>query len=130
MRNETECKLQVELHGVDEIREKCEKLSALMDETEALIGEINQAKIIATVSYAATQGEEEKMENKQEICNALCKALQLTKDQSDLESLAYTKRGEDLEFVTARYFLGTDKIINVTWDSEIVMIRDILKRLS
>lgn len=70
------------------------------------------------------------MENKQEICNALCKTLQLTRNQSDLESLTYTRRGEGLEYVIATYSYGTEKIINVTWDPGIVMIRDILKRLS
>ena len=69
------------------------------------------------------------MEDKQEICNALCKVLKMTLNQADMENLTYTKQ-RDLEYVTARYTSGAEIIITVTWNSGIVMIRDILKRLS
>lgn len=65
------------------------------------------------------------MENKTEICNQLCKALQLTYNASDLVSLDYDP---EMEIVTA-VFEGGIRKINVAMDSGTAMIRDITNRL-
>lgn len=65
------------------------------------------------------------MENKTEICNELCKVLQLTRDACDLVSLDYDPK---LEVVTA-VFAGGKRKINVAMDSGTAMIRDIVNHL-
>nr|DAM49440.1 MAG TPA: hypothetical protein [Caudoviricetes sp.] len=65
------------------------------------------------------------MENKTEICNELCKVLQLTRDAYDLVSLDYDPQ---LEVVTA-VFAGGKRKINVAMDSGTAMIRDIVNHL-
>ncbi len=71
-------------------------------------------------------------EDKQAICDALLYTLQLTREHHDLVELVYQKRVNDQyydELVTAVW--GGDaraqKTINVTADSGIAMIRDILR---
>lgn len=65
------------------------------------------------------------MENKQEICNLLCKALQATRDQYDLKELIYN---EEHELVTVVYEEGGNTV-NVACDSGIAMMRDILNSM-
>lgn len=65
------------------------------------------------------------MENKIEICNQLCKALQLTYNASDLVSLDYDP---EMEIVTV-VFEGGSRKINVAMDSGTAMIRDIVNHL-
>lgn len=65
------------------------------------------------------------MENKQEICNLLCKALQATRDQYDLKELIYN---EEHELVTVVYEEG-GTTVNVACDSGIAMMRDILNSM-
>ena len=68
------------------------------------------------------------MENKQQlILDALCSALQLTRDQADLESLEYKEIGPDEQRVIATY--GGSREINVSLDSGIAMIRDVLRAI-
>ena len=43
------------------------------------------------------------MENKQEICNLLCVALQATRDQHDLTDIVYRQISNDNEIVTLFY---------------------------
>ena len=64
-------------------------------------------------------------EDKQAICDALCKALQLTRYGSHISELKYN---EDGEYVTVYYTTG-HKNINVAFDSGMAMMRDILKGL-
>lgn len=66
------------------------------------------------------------MENKTEICNELCKVLQLTRDAYDLVSLDYDPK---LEVVTAVFVCGGKREINVAMDSGTAMIRDIVNHL-
>ena len=65
-------------------------------------------------------------EDKQAICDALCKALQLTRSGSDISKIEYHAEGE---YVTVYYTSGHINI-NVAFDSGIAMIRDILKGLT
>lgn len=69
-------------------------------------------------------------ENKQEICDSLLKTLQKTRHLSDLYSLIYTgKMTSGNEYVVATFRTGNRKAINVTADSGIAMIKDIVKWL-
>jgi hypothetical protein len=67
-------------------------------------------------------------ENKQLICDLLCAALKATRDQQDLQSLTYHYNGPDDQMVTIAWS-EYGKSVNVSADSGIVMIRDILKAL-
>ena len=66
-------------------------------------------------------------EDKQLICDLLCWALKATRDQHDLEALIYHKDNGD-ELVVIHYRNG-GKNVNVTMDSGIAMIRDILRAI-
>ena len=68
------------------------------------------------------------MENHQVICMLLCLTLRETRQYSDLESLDYAKKGEG-RYVIARFVNGGYRKINVTADSGIAMIKDILEHL-
>ena len=70
----------------------------------------------------------ERLEDKQLICDLLCKALQATRDQHDLKSLTYHETGPDDEMVTVAWENGGTSV-NVSMDSGIAMMRDILKAL-
>lgn len=69
------------------------------------------------------------IENKQRICDLLLPALQATRDLWDLVSLEYVDQGEYTEFVKAKFANGAEKVANVSMDSDIAMIFDILKKL-
>lgn len=69
------------------------------------------------------------MENKQLILDALCSALQLTRDQADLEALEYKEIGPSGQHVIATYDGGGSREINVSLDSGIAMIRDVLRAI-
>lgn len=62
-------------------------------------------------------------EDKQAICDALCKALQLTRYGSHISELKYNEGGE---YVTVYYTTGHINI-NVALDSGAAMIRDIMR---
>ena len=66
------------------------------------------------------------MENKIEICNQLCKVLQLTRGAHDLVSLDFD---QEVEVVIAVFGSGNKKGINVAMDSGTAMIRDIVNHL-
>lgn len=65
-------------------------------------------------------------EDKQAICDALAKALQLTRGFHDLVGLRYETDGFR-ETVTFVYLGGEGAPINVTADSGEAMIRDIMR---
>ena len=67
------------------------------------------------------------MENKQEICNLLCVALRATRDQHDLIEIVYQRRANDRETATLFYENGSKRSVNVSMDSGIAMMRDILR---
>ena len=68
----------------------------------------------------------DRREDKQAICDALSKALQLTRGFHDLVGLRYQKNGFE-EYVTFVYLGGEGAPINVTADSGEAMIRDIMR---
>lgn len=67
-------------------------------------------------------------ENKQRICDLLCAALKATRDQQDLHSLTYHFNGPDDQMVTIAWSNGGTSV-NVSADSGIAMIRDILRAI-
>lgn len=92
-----------------------------------LLEEPDEAKVwLAVAEYrkAYMKGRE----NKQRICDLLCAALKATRDQQDLQSLTYHYNGPDDQMVTIAWSEGGTSV-NVTADSGIAMIRDILKAL-
>ena len=65
-------------------------------------------------------------EDKQKILNLLLPALQETRALDDLMSLVYVKTEQDEERVIAIFPEG-DKIVNITMDSGVAMISDVIK---
>ena len=68
-------------------------------------------------------------EDKNMICELLLKTIQNTRDYNDLIELNYKIIGSDTEIVTAVFKNGTKVKVNVSLDSGMAMIRDILKQL-
>lgn len=68
-------------------------------------------------------------ENKQLICDLLCKTLQATRYGDNIECIAY-KPERYIETAEVRFSGENVLKVNVTLDSGIAMIRDILKGLS
>lgn len=71
------------------------------------------------------------MENKQMICDLLLKALQATREYSDLLNLRYEvpEQPHRYESYVVATFEGGERIINTSLDSGSAMIRDILRNL-
>lgn len=68
-------------------------------------------------------------EDKQLICDVLLKTLQLTREGSELQSLDYFQINDD-EMVRITYVNQyARKVVNVTADSGVALIRDILKHI-
>lgn len=68
------------------------------------------------------------MEDKQMILDLLVPALQATRDQHDLVSLIYEDKGNDRQEVVINYENGSRRV-NVSLDSGIAMIRDVLRAM-
>lgn len=69
------------------------------------------------------------MEDKDLICKELAKLLKLTRNQSDLKALRYEILDNDEEIVTVEWEGGGRKVVGVSMDSGVAMIRDILRAL-
>ncbi len=70
------------------------------------------------------------MEDKQTICNELCKVLQMTTYGVDIVRLTYCRQGlEYPESVIVQYKSGYSKEINVSMDSGYAMIKDIMRNV-
>jgi len=67
------------------------------------------------------------MEDKDLICKELAKLLKLTRNQSDLKALRYEILDNDDERVTIEYEHGGSRVVNVSMDSGVAMIRDIMR---
>ena len=67
-------------------------------------------------------------EDKQKILDLLLPTLQETRALDDLMSLVYVKTEQDEERVIAIFPAG-DKIVNITMDSGVAMIQDVIKGL-
>ena len=70
-------------------------------------------------------------EDKQKICDLLCQTLKATWDANDVVSLRYVDELTDkgLEHVIVTFESGGVRLINVSMDSGVAMIRDIMKNL-
>lgn len=68
------------------------------------------------------------MENYQEICNLLRFTLKQTRQYSDLWRLKHVEENAE-RYVIAEFQNGSTRVINVTMDSGIAMIKDILRNL-
>lgn len=68
------------------------------------------------------------MENKQHILKLLFICLQETRAGEDITAL-YLQEDHDSEYVRITYQNGFHKFVNVTADSGIAMLRDILKEV-
>ncbi len=66
------------------------------------------------------------MEDKQKVCDLLCKTLMATRNHKDLECIDYNK---DSETVTLFWQSGTHKTVNVAMDSGTAIIRDIMRNI-
>ena len=69
------------------------------------------------------------MENKQHICDLLTETLRATRDQADLKRIRYEEIGQDHQQVVLEYENGGFRSVNVSLDSGIAMVRDILRAL-
>lgn len=67
------------------------------------------------------------MEDKQKILDLLLPALQATRHLYDLVSLEYVRKSEYHQYVEAIFTSGYTKQINVSMDSGIGMIQDIMQ---
>jgi hypothetical protein len=101
--------------------------------TEKMLEEILQTEESETkVLEAVAQYRSEhyhKGEDKQLICDLLCAALRATRGQHDLEGIIYHHLDADHQMVTIAWS-GCGKTVDVSCDSGIAMIRDILRALS
>lgn len=68
-------------------------------------------------------------EDKQTICDHLCKALRATNYGEDIVVLTYAALSEAEERVIVTYKSGYSREINVSCDSGYAMIRDIMKNV-
>lgn len=68
-------------------------------------------------------------EDKQLICTQLLDVLQMTRGLYDVEDLEYSADSTGTETVTALFRGGYTKTANVTMDSGIAMIKDILRQI-
>ena len=68
-------------------------------------------------------------EDKQTICDHLCKALRATSYGRDIVVLTYAALSETEERVIATYKSCYSREINVSCDSGYAMIRDIMKNV-
>lgn len=65
-------------------------------------------------------------EDKQKILDLLLPALQATRNLDDLMSLVYVKLENGGERVISIFPAG-DKVVNITMDSGVAMIQDVIK---
>lgn len=68
-------------------------------------------------------------EDKQAICDALCKTLQLTMAGNNLISIEYKVYSPWTKRAVLRFTGGNSQEVNVSMDSGISMLRDILKQM-
>ncbi|MDO5015261.1 MAG: hypothetical protein Q4E28_04850 [Clostridia bacterium] len=69
------------------------------------------------------------MENHSKIVKAFLPVLQMTDFFNDLENLEYINKTEFEQAVVATFKNGCKKEANVTYDSGVAMLRDILKQI-
>jgi hypothetical protein len=69
------------------------------------------------------------MEDKKEITALLLKTLKATSYYYDLEDLVYEMHDDYFETVTAKYQNGVETVVNVSCDSGLALIKDVIRRL-
>lgn len=69
------------------------------------------------------------LEDKRAVVASLCDTLKLTKACENLLKLSYSKSEKGTEVVVAKYRNGLELAINVTADSGIALIKDVVKAL-
>lgn len=69
------------------------------------------------------------MEDMQEICDRLLVTLKATRYYKNLRALAYVRTKAGSEIVIAEWGRGRQQEINVTMDSGVAMVRDIVREL-
>ena len=96
-------------------------------EMERILQEEPDEKVVfeAVRKYRAQHAHEDK----DLICQLLCAALKATREHKDLQELYYQKLDSGDETVTVRWSCGGTTVVNVTADSGIAMIRDILQAI-
>ena len=72
---------------------------------------------------------EKDKEDKAEIAQAFAEVLKQTRDYADLRSLEYIKEANGEETVVATFDNGKTKTANVSYDSGIAMISDIMRQI-
>lgn len=65
-------------------------------------------------------------ENKQIICDMLCRTLHYTRNAADVTDIKYDA---DMETATVVFESGGKRVVNVAMDSGTAMIRDIMNNL-
>lgn len=68
------------------------------------------------------------MEDKQKILDLLLPTLQATRENADLKELTYKAQNNN-EIVVCKFKSGLELFVNVTIDSGMAMIRDVLRGL-
>lgn len=68
-------------------------------------------------------------EDRQEICDRLLETLKATRYYKNLRALAYVRTKAGSEIVIAEWGRGRQQEINVTMDSGVAMVRDIVREL-
>ena len=68
-------------------------------------------------------------ENRQEICDRLLETLKATRYYKNLRALTYVRTATGSEIVIAEWGKGRQQEINVTMDSGVAMVRDIVREL-
>lgn len=76
--------------------------------------------------HLSIEREDKQMEDKQSICDALTRALRLTRQFEDLGYLEYDAKSET---VLVRFENGGTRLIGVGLDSGYAMIQDIVKHI-
>ncbi len=66
-------------------------------------------------------------EDKAYICHELARLLNITRDGWDIEDIIYERGSDDHELAHIRFDGGHIKTVNVTMDSGVAMIRDIMR---
>lgn len=69
------------------------------------------------------------LEDRRKICELLLKTLQATREFEALVSLEFKWYSPNFQIVTATFANGAEKLANVSMDSGVAMIRDILKQI-
>lgn len=65
-------------------------------------------------------------ENKQKLCNMLCRLFRATRAGSDVVDISYDEKAE---LVTVLFDSGGKRIINVAMDSGIALIKDVVNHI-